>query len=207
MTAMRHRAHIAHHTKGRLRVRVPSAKGNREALEEIRRALGSLTGVHEVTVNEATGSVIIHYDPNRHADFHSHLVGEGHHKTVMALPGPPRLTEIDDVAENLAREARYLSSRSETAKVLFDILRKCDLELKRATDNQIDLKVLAPLGLAVYAFFEMGFEAATPVWLTLGLFSFNHFVALHARHEMEAESRLRSGLVRGDPGTPPKHPA
>ena len=32
---MRHRAQIAHHTKGRLRIRVPSAKGDPAALEAI----------------------------------------------------------------------------------------------------------------------------------------------------------------------------
>ena len=83
--------------------------------------------------------------------------------------------------EMLNKEAEFLSSHSHSAKVLFDMLRKFDAGLKNATDNNIDLKVLAPLGLAVYAFLELGFEAATPVWLTLGVFSFNHFVTLHTQ--------------------------
>ncbi len=169
-----------------MRVRVPSAKGNPEALEAIKKSLSSLNGVHEVIVNEATGSVTVRYDPNRHADFHEHLSGEGHHRQVMEMAPPPKLSEIDEVAETLEKEAEYLSNHSHTAKVVFDFVRKCDLELKRATDNQIDLKVLAPLGLAVYAFVEMGIEASTPVWLTLGLFSFNHFVDLHTHHDAAA---------------------
>jgi hypothetical protein len=52
----------------------------------------------------------------------------------------------------LNKEAEFLSSHSHSAKVLFDMLRKFDAGLKKATDNNVDLKVLAPLGLAVYAF-------------------------------------------------------
>jgi uncharacterized radical SAM superfamily Fe-S cluster-containing enzyme len=108
----------------------------------------------------------------------------------MDMTPPPKLSEIDEVAETLEKEAEYLANHSRTAKVVFDFVRKCDLELKRATDNQIDLKVLAPLGLAVYAFVEMGIEASTPVWLTLGLFSFNHFVDLHTHHDADADARV-----------------
>ena len=93
----------------------------------------------------------------------------------------PLTSEVDEAVEMLEKEAEFLASHSHSAKVLFEMLRKFDVGLKKATDNNVDLKVLAPLGLAVYAFAYMGFEAATPVWLTLGLFSFNHFVTLHTQ--------------------------
>jgi hypothetical protein len=182
---MRHKAHVAHHTKGRLRIRVPSAKNNPEALEEIKRSLAPVPGVCEVTVNEAIGTVTVLYDPAKHVDFHGHLAAaEGSHQEVLHVEAPPPLapmSEVDEAVEMLEREAEFLSSHSHSAKVLFDGLRRFDIELKKATDNNVDLKVLAPLGLAVYAFMELGFEAATPVWLTLGLFSFNHFVTLHTQ--------------------------
>lgn len=171
-----------------MRLRIPTAKGNLRALEAIKKTLTPLEGVHEVSVNEAIGTITINYDPKRHADFHKHLTGEGHHKAAMHLPEPPKLSEVDEMAETLEREAEYLSSHSHSAKVLFDLVRKFDLGLKRVTDNQIDLKVLAPLGLAVYVFVEMGVEASTPVWLTLGLFSFNHFIDLHTHHEAAAST-------------------
>jgi len=180
---MRHRAHIAHHTKGRLRIRVPSAKGDPAALEQIRNALSPVRGVHEVIVNQAIGTITVHYDPDAHVDFHSHLSNtEGsHHEHLHIPPPPPPVSEVDEAMEMLNKEAEFLSSHSHSAKVLFDMLRKFDAGLKKATDNNVDLKVLAPLGLAVYAFLELGFEAATPVWLTLGVFSFNHFVTLHTQ--------------------------
>ena len=182
---MRHRAHVAHHSRGRLRIRVPSAKNNPEALEEIKRSLAPIPGVSEVTLNESIGTITVHYDPNRQPDFHAHLSGaEGSHQETMQLSRPPSpshagpVTEMDEAMEMPEKEAEFLSSHSHSAKVVFDMLRKFDIELKKATDN-VDLKVLAPLGLAAYAFMQLGFEAATPVWLTLGMFSFNHFVSLH----------------------------
>jgi hypothetical protein len=52
-------------------------------------------------------------------------------------------------------------------------------DVKRATNNAVDLKVLLPLGLAVYSLLKFEAEMATPLWVTLGIFSFNSFVALH----------------------------
>lgn len=185
---MRHKAHVAHHTKGRLRIRVPSAKGDPAALEEIKRSLSPIPGVSEVVVNDAIGTITVHYDPDCHVDFHRHLSeGEGSHQETLHMPPPPSrtaplaLSEVDEAMEMLEKEAEFLASHSHSAKAVFDMLRKFDVGLKKATDNNLDLKVLAPLGLAVYAFMELGFEAATPVWLTLGLFSFNHFVTLHTQ--------------------------
>ena len=180
---MRHRAQVAHHTKGRLRLRVPSAKGDTAALEEIRNSLSPIFGVREVIVNEAIGTITVHYDPNLHVDFQKHLneAGGSHQDRLHVPPPAPPVSEVDEAMEMLEKEAEFLSSHSHSAKVLFDLLRKFDVGLKRATGNNIDLKVLAPLGLAAYAFIEMGFEAATPVWLTLGVFSFNHFVTLHTQ--------------------------
>jgi hypothetical protein len=183
---MRHRAHVAHHTKGRLRIRVPSAKGDPAALEEIKRSLSPVPGVSEVIVNEAIGTITVHYDPDQHVDFHRHLSeAEGSHQETLQMAPPPSspspLSEVDEAMEMLEKEAEFLSSHSHTAKALLEMLRKFDVGLKKATDNNLDLKVLAPLSLAVYAFMELGFEAATPVWLTLGVFSFNHFVTLHTQ--------------------------
>jgi hypothetical protein len=196
---MRHKAQIAHHAKGRLRVRVPTAKGNPQALEEIRKSFASLTGVESVSVNAAIGTVTVIYDPDKHEDFHEHLTGEGHHQKVVDVPAPPKFSEVDEVAEVLEKEAEYLSSRSHTAKALIDALKGFDRGLKKATGNQVDLKVLTPLGLAVYAFLELGFEAATPVWLTLGIFSFNHFVELHTHHDAVASQNPQPPATQTGP--------
>ena len=39
---------------------------------------------------------------------------------------------------------------------------------------------LVPIALAGFTFLEIGAAAATPMWVTLVIFSLNHFVELHA---------------------------
>jgi hypothetical protein len=176
---MRHAAHVAHHSRGRLRLRVPSAKGNAAELETIRKSLANVHGVKEVEVNESIGSVTIHYDARHHTDFHQHLAKETTSQDVVSV-APPCMREMGNIDEMIEHEATFLAQHSHSAKVLVDWTAALDRSVKRMTDNAIDLKVLAPAALAVGAFLELGMTAATPVWLTLGLFSFNHFIAIHS---------------------------
>ncbi|HLI86361.1 MAG TPA: hypothetical protein VKV17_20805 [Bryobacteraceae bacterium] len=48
----------------------------------------------------------------------------------------------------------------------------------------VDLKVLLPAGLAVWAFFKHGLEASTPLWVSLAIFSINSFMVLHRPAEL-----------------------
>ena len=189
-------AHIAHHVPGRLRFRIPDAKGNPERLEQARTALAILEGVRSVDVNPLTGSVVIEYDPEDYEDFQhevcQHCIQENicnMHAQVppaLAQPVPPKLGKIDDTLDKVESEARFLASRSTTAKAIVDFLRECDIKVKQVTNNAVDLKVLVPLGLAAYSIVIMELTAATPMWATLGLFSFNHFLELHSHEEQSA---------------------
>ena len=42
------------------------------------------------------------------------------------------------------------------------------------------------MALAGFTFLEIGAAAATPMWVTLAIFSLNHFVELHA-HDADEE--------------------
>jgi cation transport ATPase len=186
---MAHKAEIAHHVRGRIRMKVPSAKGDEGALAQIAEALKAIPGVHGVAANTATGSVVVEYDPHCHFDFHQTL--ELHGKEHLALPQRAPVTEADELANTIEEEAKFLAEHSHVARAIIEFCKAMDRGVKQATGNAIDLKVLFPLGLAVYTFLELGFEAATPVWLTLGFFSLNHFVDMHSH----------SG---GDEATPPE---
>lgn len=176
---MRHAAHVAHSSRGRLRIRVASAKGKPEAMEAIRLALQNLPGVKDVEVNQTIGSLTIHYDPNHHANFEQHLASEDCTQDVVRVVSPPKLDDLCEIEGMIEHEAEFLAQHSHVAKTLFDSVDGLDRAFKRATNNAIDFKVVAPLGLAVGAFLGLGIEASTPVWLTLGLFSFNHLIDLH----------------------------
>jgi len=166
-----------------MRIRVPSAKGDPVALEEIRRAMASVSGVSEVKVNEALGTVTINYDPARHDEIQGHLTSEESSQRVKVGAAAPKLSDLHQVDEMIEKEAEFLAEHSHTARAILDMVKQVDNGIKRVSGNAVDLKVIAPLGLAIGIFMELGVAAATPVWLTLGLFSFNHFIDLHAHHE------------------------
>jgi hypothetical protein len=152
---MRQAAHVAHHSRGRLHIRVPSAKGKPAALEAIRLALQNLSGVKAVEVNETIGSVTIHYDPRHHPDLERHLASEDSQQDVINVVSPPKLGDLCEI-EGVINEAEFLAQHSHVAKSLFDSIESLDLAVKRATNNAIDFKVIAPLGLAVGAFLGLG---------------------------------------------------
>lgn len=176
---MAHTARVAHHVRGRIRVKIPGAKSNPAVLDEIKQALLPLAGVNQIDLNPAAGSLVVHYHAESEpGDFHARLVEHGAASGAYALL-PPEVTEVDQLARKIEAEAEYLSAHSESARVIVEGFKNLDRQVKIATHNAVDLKVLLPLGLAVYSLFEIGLEASTPLWVTLGIFSFNSFLALH----------------------------
>jgi cation transport ATPase len=194
------RAEVVHHTRGRIRVKVHGGKGNRRLLHEIKQSLAPKPGVRQVDVNPTTGSVIVHYDDRAHPDFHQALTEHGRNTGLFALQ-PPEISEVDRMAETIQREAEFLAAHSETARSIVEFVKSVDAGLKRATNNNLDLKVLLPLGMAVYAFLEVGAEVSTPLWVTLGIFSFNSFVALHP--PLPSVSVETQQVIRHREGGPP----
>jgi hypothetical protein len=57
--------HYIHHVPGRMRVRSPRIKGNRDNAERLRQTLVQLIGVTGIETNPVTGSVVISYCPER----------------------------------------------------------------------------------------------------------------------------------------------
>ena len=55
--------HQIHHVPGRLRVRVPSVKGNPECGGVVEASMRGISGVKHVRSNTLTGSVVVEYDP------------------------------------------------------------------------------------------------------------------------------------------------
>ena len=57
--------HPVHHVPGRLRLRGPRLEGNAERFDRLRVTLSAAPGVHSVEMRPRTGSVVVHYDPER----------------------------------------------------------------------------------------------------------------------------------------------
>jgi Heavy metal associated domain 2 len=171
---MVHGATVVHHIPGRLRVRLPRASRDPRVLAELREFVSGLGGVRQVEINPVTGSILVHYHPESREQIQS-LISRGN----GSMDAPPELTGVDDLAENIEKEAEFLAGHSTLAFHVVNAVKALNREVRDATDNTIDLKVLLPAGLAVWAFFKAGAEISTPLWVTLAIFSFNSFVALH----------------------------
>ncbi|WJR81437.1 HMA2 domain-containing protein [Bradyrhizobium sp. NP1] len=161
---------IAHQVPGRIRMKVPSVKANPELAEQIKQTFAVIPGIEEVIVNPVTGSVVLHYDTDQHHAFHGQLQ---HHTGVHC---PPPNNEIDALARKIEQEAEYLAEHSHTAKAVVDFFRDFDHQIKIATGNVVDLKILLAGGIAAFTIFEVGANAATPVWVTLAIFALNHMI-------------------------------
>lgn len=171
----KHKARIAHKVPGRIRMRVPFAKTNPDILEIYKETFANIPGITKVTTKPATGNIIIHYDTKREVEFHKHLSLFAVHHSAP-LPGD----EVSQLANRIKAEADFLSQRSEFAKTTVGFFTELDKQLKLTTSNAIDLKILLAGGLAAYTFWEIGATAATPMWVTLALFSLNHFAELQS---------------------------
>ncbi len=172
---------IAHQVPGRIRMKVPSAKENPELLEQIKQTFSVIPGIEEVTINPTTGSVVLHYDADRHDEFHGRLEHHtgGHYR--------PPTNEIDALANKIEQEAEYLAEHSHTAKVIVDFFRDFDHGIKVASGNVIDLKIVLAAGIAGFTIFEVGATAATPVWVTLAVFALNHMIQANLAPAEQAE--------------------
>jgi cation transport ATPase len=183
MSRAKHPAKIAHQVPGRMRLKVPGAKGDPELLEEIRQTLTSVPGIHDVEINDTTGSVTIHYCAETHPELHKSIDG---HQQVFAVAHHAPSTKLDEMTNMIEQEAEFLAEHSHAARIIVNFCADLDQKVKQATGNSVDLKVLVPLGLAAVTFVEIGATAATPVWVTIGLFSLNHFIELQA-HQASRE--------------------
>lgn len=166
---------IAHQVPGRIRLKVPSAKGNVELFRQISETFGVVPGIEKVIVNPTTGSVVLHYDTDRHDEFHGQF-------RALSHVGHPPTTEFDRIAQQIEAEAEFLARNSKSARAVVGFFKQLDGEIKRATNNNLDLTILLALGIIGFTVVEVGASAATPVWVTLAIFALNHFIQLHAQH-------------------------
>jgi hypothetical protein len=184
--------HIAHQVPGRVRMKVPSGKGNPELLEQMKQTLTAIPGIEEVIINPDTGSLVLHYDTDHHDQFHGHLEHHtgGHHR-------PPPTNEIDAMANKIQQEAEFLAENSHTARVIVDFFKQVDQQIKTSSHNTIDLKIVLAFGIASFTIMEVGANAATPVWVTLAMFGLNHLIEAntHKAEDDEEEDDEDGALV------------
>jgi cation transport ATPase len=176
------KVHIAHQAPGRVRMKIPAGKGNPELLQQVADTFRQIPGIEEVSINPTTGSVVLRYDVDRHEEFHDDFRQRYDRHAEPAAPA----TEIDTLARKIEDEAEFLAQNSASARAVVDFVKHVDHNIKSATNNNIDLKILFAGGIVAVTILEIGASAATPVWVTLSLFAVNHFIEMHPPHPKRA---------------------
>jgi hypothetical protein len=164
---------VEHQIRGRIRLKIPAGKRNPELLAQIKETFAVIPGIEHITVNPMTGSLVLHYDEDRHDAFHGDL--------AQHLPPAhrPPANEFDEMARKFEEEAEFLAEHSQTARAVVDFFKEVDNQIKLSTGNLVDLKIVMAAGIIGITILGVGPNAATPVWVTLVVFSLNHFIEMH----------------------------
>jgi hypothetical protein len=174
----RHRAQVVHHVPGRMRFKVLSAKGNHPLLGQICESASRLAGVRRVDVSPITGSVVIEYRAADPSAFISRMKEFSESSGLLSFV-LPEFGEAERAVATTEAGTESLTKHSEMYRSILDLLTGLNLEVKRATNNAVDLKLLVPLGLAAYSLFFVNTKESSPLWVTLLVFSIHTFVSLH----------------------------
>lgn len=166
-------AYVHHHLPGRLRLRVPAAKGENDELREISSAIARTPGINQVEYNPITGSILIQYSPEQYKNLRSLESG-------LSASAAPIALNNSHPAHHGSQRPQHWRGRSIAARRVDSFFKQLDREIRTATDNEVDLKFILPFGVGVLGLVAIRTSSITPLWLTLLIFAFNSFLGLHA---------------------------
>jgi hypothetical protein len=167
-------AYVHHHIPGRLRIRVPAAKGQEELLRELSSAIARAPGISEVAYNQVTGSILIQYSLNEHHNLESLDAG------LSASAVPVAVKKVTP-AEHPSHDRRRRRDRRSLAAMKVDsFFKQLDNGIRDSTNDELDLKFILPSVVAALGIFSLRHASTTPLWLTLLIFAFHSFLGLHA---------------------------
>jgi hypothetical protein len=165
-------AYVHHHLPGRLRLKLPAAKGEEAQLREISSAIAGTPGISHVEYNPITGSILIQYSSEQYKSLQSLETG----LTASAM----HIAISNSHPSRQDSRLRQIRGRSTAARRVDSFFRQLDHEIRVGTDNEVDLKFILPFGVAVISLIALRYTSTTPLWLTLMIFAFHSFLGLHA---------------------------
>lgn len=123
---------IVHATRGRARLRLPSAKGDAAFFRRLEEELRKCAGVTDVKVNARTGSVLVRHGGD--------LDVVARHARAQGLF---ELREQDEQAPRTDEARGGLSRHARTLEDIEKAIRDADASLRRRTHGAVDLQALA----------------------------------------------------------------
>ena len=170
-------AELVHHIAGRMRLRIPAAKGNAAKLREIQRSLPELAGVQSVEANAMLGTLVVRYDPKLFTSFTASLTEFAREHSLFAIAGQNAAPCVSNADRSLNR---FLGSVNRAVQA--------------GLGNAINLKELLPLAVGVYALFFVDKAVAAAQWLNWIQFAIDSYVDLHENEPVEELGQTMEAL-------------
>lgn len=154
------KGNCVHVAPGRVRVRVPERRGNAAFFARAREVLAACPGIEEVTINAATGSILL-----RHR------------------------ADLPDIAAFAAERGIFLLAEAGRKKRQFyqtvvGAYRTADERISRLSGGEIDLPGAATLSLAAAGLYQISKgRFGAPAWYTAFWYALNIFLKAKARPE------------------------
>jgi hypothetical protein len=169
-------AHVSHRMTRRLRIKIPSKKGDVSYFSTLREQLSALPGVEEITVNPQIGSALILYTGKT-----QNLVKLAEKNGLFQLKrvGRARPTLFDRVA---------------------DTFKTYNTNLKQVTDGEVDVPTLVFLSLLVSGIWQIARgSVAMPAWYTAFYYALGVFARSQVDELDEGEELVEEfGDIDGD---------
>lgn len=151
-------AFVTHMTAGRLRIKIPSKKGERSYFSSLQERFSGLPGVQKIEVNPLTGSVLVR---------HSLSVKELDLKVLSGYTEAGGLFKLG--APNGAEKP--------VSNKINGTFRRADEKVREFTKGELDLSTAAVLGLLGVGVVQMvRGKTAAPAWHVAFWYAFNIFL-------------------------------
>jgi len=179
--------HIAHATRGRMRIRLDTHHGDKSKFSEVEKGLRNLPGVSGVEVHARTGSVVVHHTSSN-PEFLEHIRKWIADTGLMVLRGSDDPIIAAKQLTAVERDTDYLLDHSKSGQMLVRYSEHFNRAVKHSTQGWIDLRILVPASVGICALIFAGVETA-PLWVPLTLFSLQSFSNLHQPHTVLAHKQ------------------
>ncbi len=158
-------ARITHRIKGRIRIRVPMRKGNREYFSSLEAQLRNIPGVTGMETNALTGSVLIFHetDPEK-------MISYANESGLFRIPAGDPNGAVDSSGKRIRKNRRLTSQIS-------DVFKQADSKMLDMSDGRLDIgggAFMVLLGLGIYDIARGNFIA--PAWYTAFWYALNIFL-------------------------------
>jgi hypothetical protein len=164
---------VAHRLPGRLRVRLPFLRRQRDEAERVAGLVADRDGVLEVRGHPFTGSLLVRFDPRR-TDEDLILAALREATGVRLVVGPGEPTPAPRIVPG--------APASGVGRATVQAFRTLDEDILRLTGGGMDLGVLATLGFLAAGALEVAVTRRLPVppWFNLAWMGFRTFMTVEA---------------------------